>query len=448
MDSNQTSSIYANGKNQIEIIIILKICGDDGPLLDLEPDELRDIFYLCHEETGERLNESFILSDQPNEFTRSLINSDGNDVNAKSNDQCYIHKYISCSQSVESENVIRFSVGINIPGIGEFNTSACGTKTPNERKGDGGLSRRLFQSQKSLELVIKPRIDYGHPGNVIIDKRPFVEISDSLKWTKRFWHISYTDKSDGRCQRSTVYITPNTAATGQTKFKDYKIFHEHPMESDINKKEENDQKKPVWMRADVKQTEEHGNPMKCSSNGQVSISKFEKLCASSFKDVKTGFMKKFGDKLGYLSERNFNWFEGKEKYFDIFREGGSDPLAVISLDYKPASNPTAQTNEYQLNIWFPGKSNINIDGHIHIASTHSLYRFSPLAIEDHTNDDDHGLVTLLLYKFILPDTNLYRYGWRNFVRPVTIAVIDFHGNEGSFVLTFNDSEYFDTPGLL
>lgn len=138
-----------------------------------------------------------------------------------------------------------------------------------------------------------------------------------------------------------------------------------------------------------------------------------------------------------------NFADKYEKSFDLIQNGANQPCAVIG------SIPCG--SDYQVNLWFSNCHRIHIEGHFHLfgrIATGYQYRMCPFVKEDYSNCDEKGFVTLLLYKFTLPESNLDRQsGWKDVIRPVKVEVTDNYGNEGTFNLTFNNSHAFDVPSI-
>lgn len=225
---NETAKIYANSRHRVESIISVDILDIDGNKFNISNDELKEKLYFCDPITGERINSPWIIYNNPNEYT---VVSNTQSI-ASSNSIRYIHKYISCLEFGTNEHTQQFSVGISVPGIGEFDTSQNGTKTKNCAQGDSGS---VFKSPKSMELKGLRPIDYSVHGNLNIDCGEFVTISSSGEWTSKlllagpFW-THYNNKH----KRRIVYIRPNRNTTGNDKFKKYQIRYNPVNNSELN----------------------------------------------------------------------------------------------------------------------------------------------------------------------------------------------------------------------
>ncbi|QLK87601.1 hypothetical protein E3U36_04565 [Arsenophonus endosymbiont of Aphis craccivora] len=82
-------------------------------------------------------------------------------------------------------------------------------------------------------------------------------------------------------------------------------------------------------------------------------------------------------------------------------------------------------NDYQINLWYNAKNQINIGGSVMLEST-----------------------SYLLYKFTMPSANCSPLFWHNLIYHPEVRVTDFYGNEGTITLTFNDTDHFDIPGIV
>jgi hypothetical protein len=154
--------IYANARNQLDIAISVEVRDSDDKPLNLKEEDFKDLIYFCDYITGEKLNSSWSISNNANDYTKPVTPSDYRVNKVISPGIIYINRYLSCSKSNIEKT---FSVGINIPGIGDFNTSKNGTNTPNGPKGGTGSP---FKFPKSLTISTLHPIDYNNTENIII----------------------------------------------------------------------------------------------------------------------------------------------------------------------------------------------------------------------------------------------------------------------------------------
>lgn len=160
--------IYANSRNQVEILISVKVIDKNNKdeVLSLTPDDFyigedlnnnteKASLYLC-DTSGKKINSPWKLSKEKGDYAKA-VNHDGHSRTKRdSSETTYIKTYLSCS---EGNITKKFSIGIHIPGIGDFNTSTKGTTTKNSAKKEESGS--AFVIPKSLEISTLRPIDYN-----------------------------------------------------------------------------------------------------------------------------------------------------------------------------------------------------------------------------------------------------------------------------------------------
>lgn len=353
----------------VELIITVEVLDKNDKRLNVTDEELKETLYVCHSETGESLKSPWLVSDDANEYIIEASDKSSNTGTIR-----YVYKYISCSKHEFPQITEKISVGINIPGVGKFDTSHNGTST----KGTNG---HVFKSPKSFDIMALRPIDYGIHDNIKIECGDFETISHSVKWTCRVKKGGpFENHLNGVAKRRIAHIRPNKSATGEEKFKKYEIIHD-----------------PI-------------------RNGDVST----------------------GTNLWSDSDE-------EERGFSMINESYGKPCAVIGRGYS--------NSDYQVNLWYSRKNNIKIDGKFYVVDSKYekfyVYKLNETPIEEnHSDDDEDGAATLLLYKFILPESNKSHTKWDDVFRKITVNVTDYYGNEGSFQLVFDDKDKFDLPGLL
>lgn len=168
--------IYANSRNQVEIIISVKVIDKNNKdeVLSLTPHDFyigedlnnnkeKASLYLCDPSTGERISSLWKLSKEKGDYAKA-VNHDGHSrAKRDRSETTYIKTYLSCSENNVTKN---FSIGIHIPGVGDFNTSLHGTTTLN---GPQGISNSGFQAPKSLSISTLDPIDYSHASSIVIE---------------------------------------------------------------------------------------------------------------------------------------------------------------------------------------------------------------------------------------------------------------------------------------
>lgn len=215
---NQTTKIYANARNMVEAIVTVELLDSNGKKLNVTDAELKKELYFCHFETGEKLDSSWLILDDPNEYL--IGTSKHTEERSDTGTIRYVSKYIACSKHELAEITEKISVGINIPGVGKFDTSRNGTSTK-------GKSGGVFKSPKSFEITASRPIDYGIHANIQIECGEFETIESGLKWVSRLTTEGpLKEHWDGQCKRRIVYIRPNKNVTGQDKFKTHEIVYD------------------------------------------------------------------------------------------------------------------------------------------------------------------------------------------------------------------------------
>ncbi|KMJ43280.1 hypothetical protein AB204_20600, partial [Xenorhabdus khoisanae] len=69
----QTPSIYANGNNQLAVVVTAKAYkGITDEILDITDREWQESLSLCHAETNEQLTNGWTYSTKANEYTREI----------------------------------------------------------------------------------------------------------------------------------------------------------------------------------------------------------------------------------------------------------------------------------------------------------------------------------------------------------------------------------------
>lgn len=173
--SSSSSCIYANGRNQVAITISVVIYDSNNEPLKLEAEELKDLIYFNNPSDGGSLHSGLHFSDTKGEYEKPISfsnqfseeNTEGpelQEIEPRAG-EIYITKYLDCS---ENYLINQFSVGINIPGVGKFDTSNNGTNTLNGPNGETGGP---FKSPQALNIYTQPAINYGSLENVQIENQ-------------------------------------------------------------------------------------------------------------------------------------------------------------------------------------------------------------------------------------------------------------------------------------
>lgn len=358
--------VYANTRNRIEIIITIEIEDKNGGKLNVTYDELQKRLFMVNSLTDAVLDDPWKIHDRANEYTVGATDRRSARVRGPTRQ---VFKYISCREINARTLYVHWSVGINIPGVGIFNTTKSGTITRNCPPGELG---EPFIYPKSIPMLAIHSIDYGELYNLTVTVGEFDTVRENLEWeSQRSRTESYKKYYNGVCKRRIVRIRPNIENTSQEKFKKQRV--------EISEEIHNDHVSTG--RIDWVTDPPHRVTMEC---------------------------------------------------FDLIKFGES-PCAVIGCG----------TDDYQLNIWFPCEANVGFHGNFFLKDKFYCYRFG-VNFEDEYQVEDDGSVKIMLYKFILPENNKEKYGWRNIIRDITINVEDEFGNIGEITLGFNNT-YFDEP---
>ncbi|WGL99188.1 hypothetical protein QE177_04715 [Arsenophonus sp. aPb] len=180
-DYGKTGTIYGNGKNQIIISVKVVIIGLDNRLLIIPDDELFKAIHLVHYKEGKRLNRKgnnsnykpWIYTDKNFGYvTPGGVFSPAYIVNAEVNNYENEQVVTFYLYATEPSDSIQISAGIDIPGVGDFNTSEKGTLTRNGPKGETGS---VFKQPDFISVNAKEPIDYSRPDAVELKVVDFID---------------------------------------------------------------------------------------------------------------------------------------------------------------------------------------------------------------------------------------------------------------------------------
>lgn len=234
--TSSTAYIYGNGRNQVAVTVSLKIISDNaGNKLSLTADEIYDAIYLCDYNTGEEIelptrtadvdpiipdtDDPFLpiyYSFSPWSYTRyenefhnaisyqamPLSASEGvlTDLPAvRDSSVDTVTLYISCSETSDGKPI---SVGINVPGVGRFDTSKNGTTTINAPSGGAGS---VFKSPSHVGVIAQQAINYSDSSNITIEYGDYVILSESQWYVSRILLTEY-NHHDGIAKRKIVRL--------------------------------------------------------------------------------------------------------------------------------------------------------------------------------------------------------------------------------------------------
>lgn len=223
---SDAAKIYANGRNLVQAIITVQLLDKSGQAINVSDADLHAALYMCHFETGEKLSSSWLIANDPNDYViQPTAPRENPPVGANVRQ---ISKYIGCSDQNLIEITQKIAVGINVPNVGEFDTSSNGTSTR-------APSGQVFKSPKSVSITALRPIDYRNHNNIQIVCGEFDTLRSNLQWVARFSTAGpFYDHTDAECKRRIAYIRPNKANTGQEKFKEHSIEYKPVGNGDVS----------------------------------------------------------------------------------------------------------------------------------------------------------------------------------------------------------------------
>ncbi|MDE9437871.1 hypothetical protein KKI95_18555 [Xenorhabdus bovienii] len=210
--SAKNATIFGNGNNQVAILVKVKVSGYNGSQeLDIPKDELLKNCSLIKYSTGEKLpfknNSSWHYTDIENDFNLAISysNVQGDEPLNKSGVSSIIY-YLSASDISDGLDI---AVGLNVPGVGEFNTTADGTSTKN---GPNGASGSIFKSPSFVHVIARAGINYSRPENIAVNNMP--TSFDSFEHIVKDMLVKWGDKPHyvGISSKTNVIITPKESS--------------------------------------------------------------------------------------------------------------------------------------------------------------------------------------------------------------------------------------------
>lgn len=133
----------------------------------------------------------------------------------------------------------------------------------------------------------------------------------------------------------------------------------------------------------------------------------------------------------------------KETGFNFLRSGNTYvPFAAYGR-YNP------EDNRYHTYVWFPRKTRVSFDGSTYSSRPEWNSRLQvDMSEVNHTNDNEGGAVTILLYDAVTGANNKNPLQWEyKGLSGNQLTVYDIFGNSGTFSLTFDPDKYYDAPAL-
>lgn len=228
--------IYANGENQVEVVVRVRMLDEKNNPIVLKPQEISDLIYFVNYTDGTEVKE-LDFTNEPSEYVKPILfrsqskreveNEDFNKVEPKepiaeelNTSIIFVTKYISSKVNFIEKQI---SVAINIPGVGDFDLSFDGTSTKNGPNNPNKIEpRNFFKSPKSLIIKTEAPIDYTEKDSLLIEYNP-QNISD---FTKRAEDVKVYTRRDGKIEYRRIGVSSfkevRIKPKGNIKFK-YKI---------------------------------------------------------------------------------------------------------------------------------------------------------------------------------------------------------------------------------
>lgn len=169
----KSAAIFANGRNQVQIIVQVKILGRDNKPLDFTAAQLVKQLRLVNYSSGSTLSSSWSSSSVSQgyegayQYSPTRDSDEGEQVPSSETRDDFVILYVSSTTtSIETD----IAVEIDIPNVGKFSTTANGTSTINAPAGSNGS---VFRSPSYVHVsAIKP-LNYSEGADhFIVDGMP------------------------------------------------------------------------------------------------------------------------------------------------------------------------------------------------------------------------------------------------------------------------------------
>ncbi len=232
---SNTATIFANGKNQIEVFISIQINDTNGSTLNISENELKKAVYLCNYRTGKSLPANWLVTFNENKYNRavsyrSTLIADDTAISAEENRAAAQIVFYISSNALKDDALV--AVGIDIPGVGKFDTTAEGTETKN---GPNGTSGSKFKSPKYVAINLLQEINYHNVNNLSIEDSGFFTLYSNGWWESRLDVINiYKSHTSATMKRKKIRIKPKTNIDNNY-FLEHSIEYDPVVNSDINK---------------------------------------------------------------------------------------------------------------------------------------------------------------------------------------------------------------------
>ncbi|EPL3989700.1 hypothetical protein M2010_000645 [Providencia stuartii] len=218
--TNIHSVIYANGYNQVEVIVTAEILDENNDAFFENEKEFRDCIYFCSFSDQQLLGDEWIISEHRGDYCKAVQNEITHIKNAsieviRSTKRISASYYFSLKEINPGHEI---AVGVRIDGEGLFNTSQNGTLN---HKGE-----IIFIAPKRVIIQGIKKIDYDNNENIAITDNDWQEISKNISF-----HISKGailgnyEHNYGVIRRKTFKITTHNKYKLKYKSPVYSLQH-------------------------------------------------------------------------------------------------------------------------------------------------------------------------------------------------------------------------------
>lgn len=211
---SRIARIFGNGSNQVAVTVSLRIQDRHGNKINLTRQDMEaGLVYLCDENTGEMLYTPWSYSFWEGPYHKAIsfhnsmvanveavsedISDAAAETGARSSEVDTLTFYVTCSDRRDGGLI---AAGINIPGVGRFNTTRNGTSTLN---GPGGTSGSIFRNPSNVTVIAERAINYSDKNNIRIEHGGYAVLSQNQHFTSRIMASSY-DHYNGVASRKFV----------------------------------------------------------------------------------------------------------------------------------------------------------------------------------------------------------------------------------------------------
>ncbi|WGO82815.1 hypothetical protein [Arsenophonus apicola] len=228
---NNKAAIYGNGKNQVEVMVTLRIIDKSLSPISLKEEDVREHIFLCDFFSGNELKAGWKISDKDNGYNKVIEYIQSTDaphekIDVMDDGFISIRKFVCCDRQ---DNGIVIAGGIDIPGVGKFNTSQFGTSTKN---GPNGKEGNEFKNPKNITIIAREPIRYSDKDNITIQAGVLSDIAD-LNY-QVFGYNSNPSTGKGKIMNSIIKIFPSKETGINNFFKEHLITYKAIKNRDVS----------------------------------------------------------------------------------------------------------------------------------------------------------------------------------------------------------------------